>query len=80
MELADKTQNKTQCDLTKEQIKRDIKAYRDRLNRAQAKLNELPRKLIGRKLTQARRVLIAEIKHVKTLIGYAEGALAEVED
>jgi hypothetical protein len=77
---ADKTQNGVQCDLTKEQIEQDIEAYRNRLNRAEARPNDLPRKLIGRKLRQTRQVLLSEIRHVRTLIGYAQEALAEATD
>jgi hypothetical protein len=66
--------------LTKEQIERDVKAYQDRLSRAEAKLGELPGRLWGRKLVQTRRVLLSEIRHIKTLIGYAREALAEVAD
>jgi hypothetical protein len=62
-------------ELTKEQIECDIEAYRDRLSKAEDKLNELPEGLKGRKLAQTRRVLLSEIRHVKTLIGYAQEAL-----
>ena len=67
-------------ELNKEQIERDIQDYQDRLSKAQTKLNELPRKLKGLKLRQTRRVLLSEIRHVRTLLDYAQEALAEVED
>lgn len=65
--------------LTKEQIECDIETYKDRISRAEGKLSELPGRLKGRKLAQTRRVLLSEIRHVKTLIGYAEEALAGVD-
>lgn len=70
--------------LTKEEIERDIAAYQDRLSRAEAKLKDLPNK--GKtwkersKVRATRRVLLAEIRHVRTLINYAEAALTEVVD
>jgi hypothetical protein len=78
--LIDKTQNRVQCILTREQIEHDIEAYEDRLRMAQDKLSVLPGRLRGRKLAQTRRALLSEIRHVKTLIGYAQGALMEVAD
>jgi predicted nucleic acid-binding Zn-ribbon protein len=80
MGLVDSTQNIIQCDLTRKQIENDIEAYQNRLNRAEAKLNDLPHSLMGRKLRDARRVLLSEIRHVKTLIDYAQEALAEIGD
>ena len=67
-------------ELNKKQIEHEIRSYQDRLGKAQAKLNELPRKLKGLKLKQARRALLSEIRHARTLISYATEALAEVED
>ena len=66
--------------MNKKQIEHEIRSYQDRLGKAQAKLNELPRKLKGLKLKQARRALLSEIRHARTLISYATEALAEVED
>jgi hypothetical protein len=66
--------------LTKKQIERDIETYQDRLSKAEAKLSGLPGRLWGRKLTRTRRALLSEIKHVKTLTGYAQEALAEMID
>ena len=67
-------------ELNKDQIEQDIETYQGRLSRAQTKLNELPRNLMGKKLKQTRRVLLSEIRHVRTLIDYAQEALAEVGD
>ena len=64
--------------LTEESIRADIKAYQDRLSRAEAKLFDLPGGLKGRKLAQTRRVLLSKIRHVQTLINYAQEALTEV--
>ena len=80
MRLADRTQNEIQCELSKEEIEKDIEVYRKRLDRAGAKLNELPRKLMGRKLRERRQALISEIQHVQQLIEYATDALSEMAD
>jgi hypothetical protein len=71
-------------ELNKEQIERDIKAYRDRLGRAEAKLNDLPKKgstwKESSKIRLTRRALLSEIRHIKTLMSYANEALVGVAD
>ena len=68
-------------ELTRGQIRQDIEAYQDRLSKVEAKLNDLPQKghtwKENNKIRETRRALLSEIRHVKTLIGYAQQALAE---
>ena len=73
----------TQITLTEEMIKADITVYRDRIHKAQDKLDAL---LVsgrnpdaGRKLKATRNRLEAEVAHVLGLIRLASEALAEHE-
>ena len=61
-------------ELTEANILHDIKAYDRRLQVAQERLSSLSRGK-GRDLRRKRAKIIAEIEHVKTLRGYAAGAL-----
>jgi hypothetical protein len=71
-------------ELTKEQIERDIEDYGARLGKAKAKLNDLPQQgntwKERNRIRLARRALLSEIQLLKTMIGYARQALAEVVD
>ena len=65
--------------ITDEGIRQDIEQFRERISKAQAKLNELPDTAWTpkdrKKLKTQRKVLVDEIAHVKGLINIAEEAL-----
>ncbi len=67
--------------LTREQIEQDIKAYQDRLDKAQDKLTDLPVRGSSwkdtRKIKVTRHRLEAEVVHVQGLIRLASAALTE---
>ncbi len=68
-------------DLTREQTEQDIQGYQGRLRKVQQRLDDLPLKgripFEGRKLKATRQQLEADIRHIRRLIGYAEGALSD---
>ena len=71
----------TQITLTEETIREDMKAYQDRLDKVQDKLDDLPVRGSSwkdtRKIKVTRHRLEAEVVHVQGLIRLASAALTE---
>ena len=68
--------------LTRESVSADISAYQDRLHSAQQALRDLPTwgqtYKERKRLSTDRNRLMAEMEHVRRLIGYAQQALEEL--
>jgi hypothetical protein len=73
----------TTLELTRKDILNDIEGYKERISKAREKLLGLPMATTvkdRRRIKEKRRILLAEIDHVRGLISIAGEALSQIKE